>query len=227
MRILVVAATDVEIAPLVARLHFTSENGVARIKQYSHAGHAVDVLTTGVGMVATAAWCSRAFAQTSYGLALNAGVCGSFDRALEPGASVHVVSDRIADLGAEDGGAFLTVQELHLLGENDFPFTGGQLLNASPPANETLGALPSVSGVTVNTVHGADGSIAAIVKRFNPQVESMEGAAFMYACLVQGLPFIQLRAVSNFVERRNRAGWRMSEAIDTLGHAALKILDHA
>src|SRR5471030_979933 len=118
MRILVVAATDVEIAPLVARLHFISENH-SRLRQFYHAGHEVDVLTTGVGMVATAVWCSRAVAQVSYGLALNAGVCGSFDRAFAPGAAVHVVSDRIAELGAEDGGAFLTIQELGLLGENE------------------------------------------------------------------------------------------------------------
>src|SRR5258708_13203839 len=36
--------------------------------------HQVDVLITGVGMVATAAWCSRALAQSSYDLALNLGV---------------------------------------------------------------------------------------------------------------------------------------------------------
>ena len=40
----------------------------------------------------------------------------------------------------------------------------------------------------------------------------MEGAAFMYACLVQGLPFAQVRAVSNVVERRNRGAWKMAEA---------------
>ena len=61
------------------------------------------MLTTGVGMVATAAWCSRALALTRYDLALNVGVCGSFDPALAPGSVVHVVRDRIAELGAEDG----------------------------------------------------------------------------------------------------------------------------
>lgn len=226
MRVLVVAATDVEIAPLMAKLSCSSENS-SRIKQYAYAGHDVDVLTTGVGMVAMAAWCSRAFAHATYGLALNAGVCGAFDRALEPGAVVHVVSDRISELGAEDNGAFLTIQEMNLLGDDEFPFRGGQLVNASPPANKALSALPAVTGVTVNTVHGADSSITAVMQRFNPQVESMEGAAFMYACLLQGLPFIQLRSVSNVVEKRNRAAWRMTEAIDALGRTALRILDHA
>ena len=42
--------------------------------------------------------------------------------------------------------------------------------------------LPSVSGITVNTVHGDDKSISQIVHRLNPQVETMEGAACMLAC---------------------------------------------
>ena len=79
----------------------------------------------------------------------------------------------------------------------------------------------------MNTVHGNERSIAAVVRRFTPQVESMEGAAFMYACLIHGLAFAQVRAVSNFVEKRNRDAWKMADAIRSLGVTALRILDHA
>jgi futalosine hydrolase len=223
MRMLVVAATSMEIAPLVANFRETSAGGPA-LNTYAHAGHDVDVLTTGVGMVATAAWCSRALARHRYDLALNLGVCGSFDRALETGRVVHVVSDRIGELGAEDGDTFLTVHDLKLLGENEFPFTGGRLVNVSPPANAALGALPAVDGITVNTVHGNARSIAEVVRRFTPQVESMEGAAFMYACLIHELAFAQVRAVSNVVETRNRDAWRMADAIRSLTHTSLQIL---
>jgi futalosine hydrolase len=225
VRILVVAATDSEIAPLAAKLHDLSEDG-PRLRSYSYAGHDLDVLTTGVGMVATAVWCSHALARQRYDLGLNFGVCGSFDRALGPGTVVHVVSDRIAELGAEDDGTFLTIQDLNLLGENEFPFQGGRLVNPAPPANAALRGLPAVSGVTVNTVHGNEGSIAAVVRRFRPHVESMEGAAFMYACLVNEIPFAQVRAVSNIVEKRNREAWKMADALRSLERTALDILDH-
>jgi futalosine hydrolase len=225
MRILLVSATDVEVAPVVAALRLASDRN-PRMRTYSNADHEIDVLTTGVGMVATAAWCSRALAQSSYGLALNAGVCGSFDAALVPGTVVHVVSDCFAELGAEDGDAFLTAQQMNLIGDDDFPFTGGRLVNSHPPVNAALAGLRPVTGVTVNTVHGDDRSIAGVVGRFNPLVESMEGAAFMYACLIQGVPFAQVRSVSNAVERRNRGAWKMAEAIDALGRAAGNILDH-
>lgn len=189
--------------------------------------HRIDVLTSGVGMVATATWCSRALVETPYDVALNFGVCGSFAPDLGPGVVVHVTTDRIAELGAEDGERFLTIQELGLLAADEFPYRGGALVNARPPANAALGRLRQVSGITVNTAHGEERSIAAVVERYAPQVESMEGAAFMYACLVHGVPFAQVRAVSNVVERRNRGAWKLDDAVRNLTGAAVEILDHA
>lgn len=226
MRILVVAATDMEIAPLVEHLG-ERPDGRQRLTRYTYAGRDVDVLITGVGMVATAAWCSQALAEARYDLALNFGICGSFDRAFELGTAVHVRSDRIAELGAEDGEAFVTVQELQLVGVDEFPFTGGQLVNPAPPDNPALCRLPAVEAITVNTVHGNPRSIADVARRFKPQVESMEGAAFMYACMIQGIVHAQVRAVSNSVEKRDRSAWKVSDAISSLEHTALSILDHA
>jgi futalosine hydrolase len=200
LKVLIVAATDAEVVPLLAR------------------GHDVDRLITGVGMVATAARCANALAGGAYGLALNFGVCGSFDPALAPGCVVHVVADRLSELGAEDGDAFLTLDQLGLSGEYE-------IVNARPPMNAALARLPAVRGITVNTVHGSAVSIAAVERRFNPQVESMEGAAFMYACRLSNVPFAQVRAVSNIVERRNKAAWKMSDAIASLADAAREILD--
>lgn len=226
MRILIVTATSMEIASVVAKFgHVAARN--YRLSSYTFAHHHVDVLVAGVGMVATAAWCSRVLAQTPYDLGLNFGVCGSFDRALEPGTVVQIVSDRIAELGAEADQAFLTIQELSLLDDDEFPFTGGELVNTAPPANEALTRLPAVHGITVNTVHGSERSIAAVARRFAPQVESMEGAAFMYACLIHGLTFAQVRAVSNVVETRNREAWKLPEAISSLSQTALSILENA
>jgi futalosine hydrolase len=223
---LVVAATSPEIDPFVAGLRRRTD-GDPGVTAYTRAGHDVDVLTTGVGMVATAAWSSRVLARGQYDVALNLGVCGTFDPALAPGSVVHVVTDRLPELGAEDDDAFLTIEELQLLGDNEFPFQAGRLMNVAPPVNAVLSGLPAVHGITVNTVHGNDASIAAIRRRCEPQVESMEGAAFMYACLIHGLPFAQVRAVSNIVERRNRGSWKIAEAIRALGETALGLLDHA
>ena len=73
-------------------------------------------------------------------------------------------------------------------------------------------------------MHGHEPSIAEVTARYAPDVESMEGAAFMYACLVAGVPFAQVRTVSNRVERRNREAWDLKGAVDELGRVALTLL---
>jgi futalosine hydrolase len=208
MRALVVAATTPEIA---AVFDWLNKNA---------AGHQIDRQITGVGMVATAAGCARALAERPYELALNFGVCGSFDPALPPGTVVHVVSDTLAELGAEDGDTFIAVAALGLLGEGE----SATITNPAPPANAALARLPTVRGITVSTVHGNERSIAAVAARLQPQIESMEGAAFMYACRAARVPFAQVRAVSNVIERRNREAWRLREAIENLTAAAVDIL---
>jgi futalosine hydrolase len=203
MRILLVTATEGEIAGLRPDLKSN-----------------VDVLVTGVGMVATAARCSRALAQTPYDLALNVGICGSFDQTLGPGTVVHIVRDHIAELGAEDDDEFITIDQIQLPGEWTF-------VNSAPPSIQALRVLPAVNAITVNTVHGNARSIAAVLERFKPEVESMEGAAFMSACLISNVAFAQVRAVSNIVERRNRGAWRVAEAIDRLTQTTRLLLEQA
>ena len=224
MRILLVSATAAEIGPVTAGLRREGERG-PKTTRYADSGHDVDVLVTGVGMVATATWCAHALGRERYDVALNLGVCGSFDRSLPPGTVVHVVSDRLPELGAEDDEEFLSIHELHLLDENDPPFVNGRLVNPAPPISATLASLPAVNGITVNTVHGREQSIAAVAARVSPQVESMEGAAFMYACLVYGQRFAQVRAVSNVVERRNREAWKLADAVASLGAVSLRMLN--
>lgn len=206
MPVLVVAATEAEIAGTIAALGRSSEHH--------------DTLITGVGMVATAAQCARVLSKTGHDVVLNLGLCGSFDRSFPPGTVVHVTSDRIAELGAEDGERFLPVDELGLLQTGEC----AELTNPRPPTSSALSRLPAVRGITVNTVHGGERSIAEAVARFAPQVESMEGAAVMYTCTMLGLRFAQVRAVSNMVERRNRGAWKMAEAIDALTRAAIEII---
>lgn len=211
MRVLVVAATDGELASLDART-LTDK-------------HSIDRLITGVGMVATAAAVARALARTPYEIALNIGVCGAFDRAMPLATVVHVVSDHLSELGVEDGSAFLAADDMGLVEADAPPLTGGRLVNANPPDSPTLRQLPQVRGITVNTVHGDETSIAAVRARLHPDVESMEGAAFMYACLTAGVPFAQVRAVSNHVERRNRAAWQLQDAIAALGLTATALIN--
>ena len=221
MRMLVVAATAMEIAPVIKALGAAAPQ--SRMTSFVHRSRDIDVLLTGVGMVAAAAWTSRALSERTYDLALNAGICGSFDAALMPGAVVNVVTDTLAELGAEDGDAFLPLESLGLADGSDGPHSAS--VHAKLPANAAIEALPAVSGITVNTIHGDERSIAKVVARFHPHVESMEGAGFMFACAIRGIPFAQVRSVSNMVERRSRGTWKIPAAIEALAPIVMNILE--
>ena len=160
-------------------------------------------LVTGIGMVATAISVSKELSEKQYDLVVNAGIAGSFNRSIPLGTVVEVVQDQLSELGAQDGSQFLSPTEMNL-----------EVTSAVEMSAQTN--LPTVSGITVNTVHGDDKAISQIVHRLNPQVESMEGAACMLACQNAGVACVQLRAISNYVERRNKLAWDIPLAIQNL-----------
>ena len=63
-----------------------------------------------------------------------------------------------------------------------------------------------------------------LVNKFNPDIETMEGASFMYVCLNEGVNFIQLRAISNYIEKRNKQNWNINLAIENINNLLIKWL---
>jgi len=177
----------------------------------------IDFLVTGVGMVATAYYTGKIL-DDSYDAAFNMGICGSFNRNLDLGAVVNIYEDAFSELGAEDGEIFLTLDDLELTGVS-------KIVNNSGALHSIVEMIPKVTGITVNTTHGNEKNIEAAFNRFHPYVESMEGAAFMFACENENIPYVQLRAVSNYVEKRNRKAWDIPLAIGNLNKKVLEILD--
>lgn len=213
MNILLVAATQAEINPFL--LHHGFKNLSIREKQIGK--HQVSVLISGVGMVATAFAMGSYCAEKVFDLAINAGIAGSFDTAIQPGDLCRVSEDILAEFGAEDGNNFLSADTIGL---GKSLFTAGS--SSGFPAYYQL---KNVKAVTVNKVHGNEKSIAEFVERFHPQIETMEGAAFFYACEQAGKPGIQIRAISNVVERRNRANWQVELAIKNLNDTLIQLFN--
>lgn len=209
MRILVVSATPFEVESL--RSEVESKSQESRIKNQE-----IDFLVTGVGMVATAFALGKHLATHHYDLVINLGIAGSFDQGIELGEVVEVVEDQLSELGAEDDEAFLSIETLGF-GESIFKTD----MRLSSYASQQL---RHVSAITVNTVHGHEPSIQKLTGRIQPQLESMEGAAFFYACKQAGLPCLQIRAVSNYIEKRNRDAWQIGLAIKNLNSFAVEFL---
>lgn len=177
-------------------------------------GEHVAALITGVGITATAYQMGRILAAHPFDLAVNIGLAGSFSKSLPPESVVEVVREEFGDLGAEDHDQFIDIFGLGLQERNSFPFKDGFLFPLESGVN--IMNISKVKGSTVHTVHGSEKSISAFTERSDAEVESMEGAAFFYACNQAGIPSLQIRAISNFVEPRNRETWKVKEALKAL-----------
>ena len=164
-------------------------------------------------MVATAFALGKTF-NKNYSLALNVGIAGSFDTQQTLGEVVEINTDTFAELGAEDHENFITLPQLGF-GENTF--------NASKHPDL---ALPQKRAITVNKVHGNAQSIQKTKSLFEPQTESMEGAAVFYACQQFGIAAKQVRAISNHVEPRNRESWQIGLAVKNLNIWLINFLNN-
>jgi len=52
----------------------------------------------------------------------------------------------------------------------------------------------------------------------------MEGAALHYVCLMEKIPFVQIRGISNYIAERNKKNWNMKESISNLNNELIRLL---
>jgi len=174
----------------------------------------VVVEPVGVGPAAAAAGTARLLATGQYRAVVSAGIAGGFPGRAPVGALVLGARSIAADLGAETPDGFLPVEELGF---------GSSVLPADPKLLQSLrAALPeAVVGdvLTLATVTGT-AATAEILARRHPQAvaEAMEG--YGVAVAAAGLPFAELRAISNPIGPRDRAAWRLKDAFAALSTAS-------
>ena len=116
----------------------------------------------------------------------------------------------IADLGVMDRAGFHNVFDLGLDDPERFPFHEGKLKNPYRFLLEWTG-LPVLDGITVNEIKSAD--FSGFQRNRVPVVETMEGAALHYICLMEKIPFLQIRAISNTLGDRDKSRWKLKEAM--------------
>ena len=195
MKTLVVAATELEISASIPTLIETN----------------TDYLVTGVGMVATAFSMGQHLSNNSYDLLINVGIAGTFNPYHHLGSIHRIKTDRIHEFGAENDQDFIPIDSLGF-GNSVFVEILPQL---SLPAE--FYDIPYIDGITVNKAHGSEDSIKKIKNEYGlGLLESMEGAAFFYVANKLRIPCIQVRTISNLVERRNTENWNIPLALKEL-----------
>ncbi|HOW08388.1 MAG TPA: futalosine hydrolase [Bacteroidales bacterium] len=219
-RISIIAATDEEAS--AAR----DIQGIEEVAgKWFFRGKEIDILVTGVGTVATAWALTKMISSGSRpDIAIDIGIAGTYRDDVPLGSVVMPVTDCFADAGIDTEKGFLTLAEAGLQDPDRFPFRKGKLIAENDFVHKVAAIIASVNAVTVNTATGSNEQIRKISVKYNPDIETMEGAAFFYVCAMEKIPFLALRAVSNKVEPRNRENWNIPLALKNLSEGLEDVL---
>jgi len=212
MKILVCAATAMEITP------FLSDNSQAIDND------TIDTLITGIGLTATTYSLTKYVSLRQPDLVIQAGIGGCFDKRIPLATVLAVKQEVIVDESVIENNTFKTLFDLKLVSKNRFPYKNGWLINAHSANLQTKTKLRFVKGISVNEITTSKQTIEFYQNVFQPTIESMEGAALHFTCLMEKIPFLQLRAVSNYVGERDKKKWKMRESVNNLNNELKRLL---
>lgn len=205
-RIIIVAAMEIEMAPFMEKAKIIPNTWCTVGK------HQVWLSFTGVGPVAATYNIQRLMYQLYPDMIIQAGVCGCYeDSGLEVGQTVIVVKDRLADLGVMLDGKFADIFPENRELETSYRFPGVDY--------------PEVAAFTVSV--GCSPLVPEFRHLFHNDeaaIETMEGYGLFYTCRQTGVPFLQLRTVSNKVADE-RSSWNIPLSTKNMAVALLETLE--
>ncbi len=216
MRVIITAATNGEWMPSFQKINpaYAGTN-----KRFSVGFH-----ESGIGLLASSVSLMKMFVQETPSLIIQVGIAGCFDKKVPLGKVFAVKDDFAGDIGVMENKVWKDLFDLKLDKPNDAPYEKKSLPNPWLSQYNLL-KLPTKKGVTINTISTDKNKIDLYSGRYKATLESMEGAALHYIGRDLNIPFIQIRAVSNYVGERNKAKWNMQEAIYNLNETLLQYLD--
>jgi futalosine hydrolase len=216
MRVIITAATVAEWMPSFLNINALYTGESRRLKLQYH--------QSGIGMLAASFALTKLAIEDKPDLIIQVGIAGSFDQSIPLGSVVVINEETIGDLGVEEDGKWKDLFDLKLEKSSYHPFEKRKLPNQWL-VKYNLTGLKEVSGITVNEITTHPERIQKLIKKFNPIIESMEGAALHYVARESNIPFIQIRAISNYIGERDKSKWQMKNAIDNLNQTLLQYID--
>jgi futalosine hydrolase len=194
------------------------------------------VVITGIGAVNAAhALTEHLVTRPRPSHVMQVGIAGAYVPGGVPvGAVVLATSDTYGDLGVltlegwrpadEIGIPLVEARGAHPARFNEFPLDAALVARAAA----VCGPLVAATGpfLTLSTVTGVRARGDELHRRFGALCESMEGAAAAHVCALHDVPFLEVRGISNLVEDRNRAAWKIAEAAAAAQAVALRLAEN-
>lgn len=218
-KITIVAATKLELKPLFEQFKPKSDhfNGLYIVNEQLH------ILITGMGMMNTAAHLALYVSAFDRDYFIDAGICGAFNRKFAIGDVLKIISETYGDFGVENDEEFQDFFDLGFIDKREDAFQYGLCNPIGHEITDQIN-LPEASSITVNKVHGNEKTIQLIQKKYQADTENMEGLAFYYVLKLVNKPGIEIRAISNYVEKRNKENWDIELGIKNLNEVLLHLI---
>ena len=213
MNCLLAAATTKEIAPFLD--HYRNND----IQQD------IDILITGIGLAAATYALTKQINSKKPDIIIQAGIAGCFNTNISPGKVVVVQQDTIADMGVIENKQLNTMFDLGLIKLNQLPYKNGWLVNPHKDLIKKT-TCKAVSAISVNHITTSKQMTGFYEKKFRAVIESMEGAALHYVCLMEKIPFLQIRSISNYIGERNKKRWNMKDSIINLNKEIINLISN-
>lgn len=235
MEVLVAAATALELAAVYGRPELARTLRQGETRTIDLCGRPTLALVTGIGVVNAALELGRACGGV-LGVA-HFGVAGSFDLGAHPLGAVRLVT---AETWPEYGLYFTGAASADdralgfplcpaeagaqaVYGSLEWDGPAGLAALGLAPTDESGRAWAEATSLTVSGVSADPERARALYDRHGAGLENMEGFALAYGAKRAGLPFAEIRAVSNAVGGRPPVDWDLPGALLALGRAARRL----
>jgi futalosine hydrolase len=229
--LLLLCATEGEASLLAAQIDSPQET--LRLGKRTVSGFLSGVpcrlVFTGIGMVNAASELTRQLEAERPSLSVQFGIAGAYPPCGLPLGSVVFATEEIyGEVGV------LTPEGWHpadlmgfplLPGDpprfNRFPLDPGLVERAAAVCDGARGPFLTLSQCT-----GVRSLADELYRRFEATCENMEGAAAAHVCALYGVPFLEVRGVSNMVENRDRSRWNIPLAAKVAQEAVRKLVEN-
>ncbi|MEO1717679.1 MAG: futalosine hydrolase [Planctomycetota bacterium] len=191
--------------------------------QLSAGARGVELLATGVGPTAAGVSVAASLAHRSASAVVSLGIAGAY-QASGVGVLDTVCSDRsvLAGEGRAESAGFtgLAAMGFGPFDGEDWAETSPDLVTRLAPSCKRVGPI-----ATVSSVSGTDALAAQLHARTGAVAEAMEGAAVHLAGSRMGVPFVEVRVISNIAGDRERHPWKLAESLGLLGPLSRAVAD--
>lgn len=211
MNVLVIAATKIEF-----------ELAKKKVKKHSR----IQFMETGVGLLPTCFNLMKAIMLTKPSIIIQIGIGGCLDKKIALASTFYIKQDSVADLGVWENGEWKNLAALNLSNHKELIYKNDYLVKKNSELSSVFlnKKLEMVNAITVNEI-STHKKFIKLANANNALIESMEGAALHYVCNNLQLPYVQIRSVSNYVGERNKANWKIKEAIQNVNQELVRLLN--